>query len=159
MRTKFVGLLLPLLLLSSCDSRVANHLPGSDPWLDGNAAQMADFVMHRDDGPVVMLNLLKFDAPTKEGSSTGAESYAMYGELAAPIVAKHGGKVLWSGVPTQQLIGDMDYDWDLVLLVTWPKRQNLLDLTSDAEYEAIAHHRGDGLARSMLIAMDELPVP
>jgi uncharacterized protein (DUF1330 family) len=154
------GLLLPLvLLISSCDSRITNHLPGSDPWLDGNAAQMADFALNSDDGPVVMLNLLKFDPLTKDGSATGAESYARYGQLAAPVVAKHGGKVLWSGVPTQQLIGDMDYDWDFVLLVTWPKRQNLLDLTSDPDYEAIAHHRGDGLARSMLIAMDELATP
>ena len=30
---------------------------------------------------------------------------------------------------------------------------------SDPEYEAISHHRGNGLARSMLIAMDELPTP
>ncbi|MCH8257787.1 MAG: hypothetical protein IIA75_07815, partial [Proteobacteria bacterium] len=51
---------------------------------------------------------------------------------------------------------DMDYDWDLVLLVSWPKRQNLLDLIADPEYEAIAHFRGNGLQRSMLIAMDEL---
>ena len=64
---------------------------------------------------------------------------------------------MWSGVPTEQLIGDMDYDWDLVLLVSWPKRQNLLDLIADPEYEAISHYRGNGLQRSMLIAMDELP--
>ena len=144
---------------SVADASKRSALPGSNPWLDGNAAQMADFALHSDDGPVVMLNLLKFDPLTKDGSTTGAESYARYGELAGPIVARHGGKILWSGVPTQQLIGDMDYDWDLVLLVTWPKRQNLLDLTSDPDYEAIAHHRGDGLARSMLIAMDELPAP
>ena len=160
MKFRYAGLLLLLMWLNgSCDSRITNHLPGSNPWLDGNAAQMADFALHSDDGPVVMLNLLKFDPLTKDGSTTGAESYARYGELAGPIVARHGGKILWSGVPTQQLIGDMDYDWDLVLLVTWPKRQNLLDLTSDPDYEAIAHHRGDGLARSMLIAMDELPAP
>ena len=78
-----------------------------------------------------------------------------YGELATPFVEKHGGKLIWSGVPTQQLVGDMDYDWDMVLLVWWPKRQNLLDLGSDEDYEAIAHHRMDGLERTMLIALDE----
>lgn len=148
-----------VLFLSSCDSRVANHLPGSNPWLDGNAAQMADFALHADEGPVYMLNLLKFEPAKGDGSISGAESYAKYGELAGPIVQKHGGTLVWSGVPTQQLIGDMDYDWDLMLLVSWPKRQNLLDLASDPEYEAVAHFRGNGLARSMLIAMDELPVP
>jgi uncharacterized protein (DUF1330 family) len=146
-----------VLLASGCDSRVANHLPGSNPWLDGNAAQMGDFALHADEGPVFMLNLLKFDPETKDGSMSGAASYSKYGELAGPIVQKHGGKLVWSGAPTQQLIGDMDYDWDLVLLVSWPKRQNLLDLASDPDYEAIAHNRGAGLQRSMLIAMDEIP--
>ena len=118
---------------------------------------MADFALHADEGPVFMLNLLKFDPVTKDGSMSGAESYAKYGQLAGPVVQKHGGTLVWSGVPTQQLIGDMDYDWDLVLLISWPKRQNLLDLTSDPDYEAIAHNRGAGLQRSMLIAMDEAP--
>ena len=148
-----------LLILGGCDSRVANHMPGSNPWLDGNAAQFADFALHGDEGPVFMLNLLKFKSQTQDGKLSGAESYTKYGELAGPVVAKHGGKLVWSGVPTQQLIGDMDYDWDLVLLVSWPKRQNLIDLGSDPDYEAIAHYRGDGLVRSVLIAMDEVSTP
>jgi uncharacterized protein (DUF1330 family) len=144
-----------LLLISACDSRVANHLPGSNPWLDGNLGQFSEFAAVADEGPVVMINLLKFTDEAKDGSGSGAQSYAKYGELAAPFVEKHGGKLIWSGVPTQQLVGDMDYDWDLVLLVSWPKRQNLLDLGSDEGYEAIAHHRMDGLERTMLIALDE----
>ena len=150
--------LLGVLFLSSCDSRMANHLPGSNPWLDGNAAQMADFALHAEEGPVFMLNLLKFDSQTGDGTMTGAQSYAKYGELAGPLVLRHGGTLIWSGVPTQQLIGDMDYDWDLVLIVSWPARQNLLDLGADPDYKKIAQHRGNGLARSMLIAMDEVPV-
>jgi uncharacterized protein (DUF1330 family) len=73
------------------------------------------------------------------------------------FAAKHGGKGVWEGAPTQQLIGDMDYDWDLVAIVEWPARQNLLDLGEDLGYQAVSHHRGDGHKRSMLIAMDELP--
>ena len=149
--------LLTTLLLSGCDSRMANHLPGSNPWLDGNAAQMAEFALNADEGPVFMLNLLKFDPQAADGDMTGAQSYAKYGELAGPLVVKHGGTLVWSGVPTQQLIGDMDYDWDLVLIVSWPTRQSLLDLADDPEYKKISHHRGNGLVRSMLIAMDETP--
>ncbi|HIG42982.1 MAG: DUF1330 domain-containing protein [bacterium] len=148
------GLLLTILLVG-CDSRIANHVPGSNPWLDGNLGQFAEFARVADEGPVVMINLLKFTEEAKDGSGTGAASYAKYGELATPFVEKHGGKLIWSGVPTQQLVGDMDYDWDMVLLVWWPKRQNLLDLGSDEGYEAIAHHRMDGLERTMLIALDE----
>gem|GEM_PF-109542 len=146
-----------LILITGCDSRMANHPPGSDPWLDGNPAQFIEFASDADQGPVYMLNLLKFEDHTADGSMTGAESYAKYGELAGPFVAKHGGKLIWAGAPTQQLIGDMDYDWDLVAIVEWPARQNLIDLGEDAGYQEIAHHRGAGLKRSMLIAMDQLP--
>lgn len=142
--------------LSACDSRIANHPPGSDPWLDGNPGQFVKFASAADTGPVFMLNLLKFDATTQSGEMSGADSYAKYAQLAAPFIAKHGGELVWAGVPTQQLIGDMAYDWDLVAIVRWPKRQSLLDLSNDAGYEEISHFRGDGLARSMLVAMDEI---
>ena len=148
---------LTILLLSACDSRVANHLPGSNPWLDGNPGQFVSFASKADTGPVFMLNLLKFEDTTANGEMSGADSYAKYGELAGPFVAKHGGELIWAGIPTQQLIGDMDYDWDLVAIVKWPKRQSLIDLGDDPDYKAISHFRGDGLARSMLIAMDEAP--
>lgn len=50
----------------------------------------------------------------------------------------------------------MDYDWDMALLVWWPNRQNLIDLGNDEEYEAISHHRLNGLERTMLIALDKM---
>lgn len=48
--------------------------------------------------------------------------------LAAPFVEAHGGRLIWAGQALEHLVGDTDYDWDSVLLVSWPKRQNLLDL-------------------------------
>lgn len=147
--------LITTITLSACDSRIANHLPGSDPWMDGNPAQMLEFKSNADQGPVVMLNLLKFKTEEDDKGKTGEELYAEYVKLASPIVNKHGGTLVWSGAPTEQIIGDMDYDWDLVFLVSWPKRQNLLDLSEDPEYQAVSHLRKEGLKRSMLIAMDE----
>lgn len=47
----------------------------------------------------------------------------------------------------------MDRPWDIVLLVSWPAHQDLIDLAADEEYETIAHHRTNGLDRTMLIAM------
>lgn len=146
-----------LVTLAGCDSRIANHPPGSNPWLDGNPGQFVEFASAADSGPVFMLNLLKFEEATGDDDLSGAESYAKYGELAGPFVAKHGGELVWAGAPTEQLIGDMDYDWDLVAIVKWPKRQSLLDLAEDPGYEEISHFRSDGLARSMLIAMDQVP--
>jgi len=160
-QTKLQKFTVPLIVviamisLSACDSRVANHLPGSNPWLDGNPGQFAKFAATGDDGEVVMLNLLKFTDVAKDGQGTGAESYARYGELAGPFVEDHGGELIWAGAAAEQLVGGMDYDWDMVLLVKWPSRQNLIDLTTDEGYLAISHYRLNGLERTMLIALDE----
>ena len=88
-----------------------------------------------------MINLLKFRELSLDGDGTGAEAYARYGELATPFV--------------ERLVGDTHYDWDSVLLVSWPTRQNLIDLGNDEGYQAIAHHRKNALERTMLIALDE----
>jgi uncharacterized protein (DUF1330 family) len=144
---------LAAIILSGCDA--ANHLPGVDPWIDGNPGEFAKFMAQADDGPVVMINLLKFRDRAKSGDLTGAESYARYGELAAQFVEAYGGKLIWAGQVREHLVGDTNYDWDSVLLVSWPNRQNLLDLGNDEGYQAIAHFRTDGLERTMLIALDE----
>ena len=139
----------------ACGSDPINHLPGVDPWMDGNPSEFAAFAMDADEGPVVMINLLKFREQSADGQGTGAEAYARYGELAGPFVERHGGSFVFSGQANEHLIGDTDYDWDMVLLVSWPKKQNLLDLTEDEDYEKISHHRENGLERSMLIALDQ----
>jgi len=146
--------LLTALVLTGCDSDITNHIPGIDPWLDGNPGEYTQFVAHADEGPVVMLNLLKFKTRTADGRS-GQDAYAEYAELATPFVTRHGGTVLWLGETQEQLVGDTRYDWDAVLLVTWPKKQNLIDLGNDPEYHAIAHHRTDALERTMLIALKQ----
>lgn len=143
------------LLLLACGSDPVNHLPGVDPWMDGNPSEFAAFAMDADEGPVVMINLLKFREQSADGVGTGAEAYARYGELAAPFVERHGGSLVFSGRANEHLIGDTDYDWDMVLLVSWPKKQNLLNLAADEDYEKISHHRTNALERSMLIALDQ----
>ncbi len=143
------------LVLFACGSDPLNHLPGMNPWLDGNPAEFAAFAMDADEGPVVMINLLKFRKQSADGDGTGADAYARYAELAGPFVERHGGHLVFSGQASEHLIGDTDYDWDMVLLVSWPKHQNLLDLASDEDYKKIAHHRANALERSMLIALDQ----
>ena len=141
-------------ILSACSSDTLNHLPGVDPWMDGNFSEFSTFSDNVGTGPVSMLNLLKFRELSLDGNETGAESYARYGELASPFVLQHGGELIFRGKAGEHLVGDTDYDWDMVLIVKWPDRQNLLDLIEDDGYKAIAHHRKNGLERTMLIALD-----
>lgn len=151
-----VAIAVPLVFsLYACGSDPLNRLPGVDPWMDGNPTEFAAFALDSDKGPVVMINLLKFREKAADGNGTGAEAYARYAKLAGPFVERHGGHLVFSGQAREHLIGDSDYDWDMVLLVSWPRRQNLLDLAGDEDYEKIAHHRTNALERAMLIALDE----
>src|SRR5207253_9831431 len=90
-----------------------------------------------DEGPVVMLNLLKFKP--REGVS----EYNKYGGAAVQMVEARGGKVLWMGKVDQTLIGDLDSDaWDAVALVQYPTRKPFLEMTTSQDHAA-AHEPRD----------------
>lgn len=89
------------------------------------------------EGPIVMVNLLKFKP------NGGVEEYAKYGEKIQPILASIGARVLFSGDAKVCLIGNGD--WDSVALVEYPDRTALIKMSQSAEYQAIHHHRADGL--------------
>ena len=73
------------------------------------------------EGPVVMLNLLRFKP------DGGRESYQRYGAGVLPILERIGARIVWQGLPTSVVIGDDDADaWDLVVLVEYPSREAFL---------------------------------
>jgi uncharacterized protein (DUF1330 family) len=110
-----------------------------------------------DDGPVVMLNLLKFKEVATGGGS-GAASYNRYGDSVSRMVEERGGRVLWSGRVDQVLIGDEAANgWDAIALVQYPSRQAFIDMVSDETYQKSHEHREGGLAETVLIACTERP--
>ena len=112
-----------------------------------NKQQFIELMNAPDDGPVVMLNLLKF----KPGD--GAREYDAYGGSAVKMVEARGGKMLWMGRVDQTLIGDVAADdWDAIALVEYPSRQAFIDMATSKEYEAAHEHREAGLARTILLA-------
>lgn len=90
-----------------------------------------------DDGPIVMVNLLKF----KPGG--GAAEYMKYAKGIEPILKKIGARLLFAGRAEFCWIGSGD--WDHVALVEYPRKKVLLDMTRMPEYEAIHVHREAGL--------------
>jgi uncharacterized protein (DUF1330 family) len=109
---------------------------------------MQEFVGRADDGPVVMLNLLKLK------SEGGAEGYSAYMEKVRPLLAGVGGRALYAGRGAELLIGRSDENWDLVLIVEYPTRKALIGMISSPEYQAIQHLRNESLSRSVLLATD-----
>jgi uncharacterized protein (DUF1330 family) len=99
--------------------------------------QLEDFSMLHDDGPIVMVNLLKFKA------DGGAAEYMKYARGIEPILRKIGARLLFAGRGEFCLIGAAE--WDQVALVQYPNKKALLDMTRLPEYEAIHVHREAGL--------------
>jgi uncharacterized protein (DUF1330 family) len=98
-----------------------------------------------DQGPVVMLNLLKF----KPGSE---ESYLRYGDAARAMIEERGGRLVWSGRAEQVLIGDAAAGWDAVLLVEYPSRAAFIEMVSSPAYLEAHADREAGLERTIVVA-------
>jgi uncharacterized protein (DUF1330 family) len=127
------------------------------PHIKPTRDQIKRFAASDDDGPVVMLNLLKFaESATGGASGSGAESYDTYGDKMRDIMASRGIKLLWRGRADQVIIGDDDADaWDMVLLVEYPSRKVFLEMGASKDYENVGEHRTNALADSRLIACTE----
>jgi len=78
------------------------------------------------DGPIFMLNLLRFAA------DGGAEDYARYGQAAAPFLSKSGASVRYLGNVQATVIGGES--WDEVVLVEYPSLAAFLQMTGDPDY-------------------------
>ncbi len=115
-----------------------------------NKEQFIELMNAPDEGPVVMLNLLKFKA------SGGSKEYGKYGDSVVPMVEERGGKVLWLGKVEQTLIGDLNADdWDAIALVQYPSRKAFIDMATSKEYDSAHEHREGGLEKTVLLACNE----
>ena len=98
----------------------------SDTYIHPSQEQIAAIRGMDLEGPLVMLNLLRF-AP-----DGGAEAYARYGAAAAPFLQRTGAKVRYAGNVAATVIGGDR--WDEIILVEYPSKQAFFDMTGDPGY-------------------------
>jgi len=118
------------------------------------STQVAQLAASGSEGPVIMLNLLRFKdrADGIDEGVSGLDAYQRYGAAAAPFLARAGGRVLLAVEAKQMVIGPEPLEWDMVLMVEYPSREKFLEMASDPGYLAIHEHRAAALADSRLIA-------
>jgi len=125
-----------------------------------NEAQLRGFMEPGHDGPIYMLNLLKFkelaEYPEgREASLTGAEAHNIDGAEVVAHRAKVGGAPVFSAQVERLMLGEVEALWDTVAIAMYPSRQAMMEMMMSAEYQASAVHRSAGLAGQLNIEMKE----
>jgi uncharacterized protein (DUF1330 family) len=118
--------------------------------------QVARFFGAEEDGPMCMVNLLKFKekAEYADGSEpylSGRDAYLRYGAGVQACLEAVGGKARFSGIVTDLMLGDADELWDMVAIAEYPSRAAMLEMVRSPEYQAITKHRDAGLAGQLNI--------
>lgn len=123
--------------------------------------QITSFFGGPENGPFVMLNLLKFKetAEYPDGSDanlSGADAYARYGKAIQACLAAVDGKQIYAGPVTGLMIGEVEELWDMVALVEYPSLAAMQKMVSSPEYQAIEVHRKAGLAGQLNIRTTQI---
>ena len=100
------------------------------------------------EGPVVMLNLLRF----KPGG--GAKQYARYAEAFKEILAELGGRILFAGRGELSVVGQEQ--WHHVTLVEYPSRRAFAAMFRSARYREAHAFREAGLEQTVLYALKQV---
>ena len=123
---------------------VINHIAPA------NKQQLLDMQKQGPDGPIYMINLLKFRDKAKyedgrETSLTGREAYEIYGREVSKLIRKFGGEVQFAADVTFLSLGEIEELWDEVAIATYPNRLALWEMSTSKEWQAISVHRTAGL--------------
>jgi uncharacterized protein (DUF1330 family) len=109
-----------------------------------------------DEGPVVMVNLVRFRERSLDGNGSGWDAYSRYSKGGMPLLKKVGGTVLWAGTVEGVALGDLgEGRWDWVVIVFYPSRAAFLAMTTSPEYAAINTDRENGVEDHVILAAKE----
>ncbi len=121
-----------------------------------SAEQAQAFFGGTEDGPFVMVNLLKFreKAAYEDGSDAdlpGMAAYLRYGVKVRDMMVAAGGKPGYAGPVTGLMLGEVEELWDMVALAEYPSLAAFRAMVNDPEYAKLARHRDAGLAGQLNI--------
>ncbi len=105
--------------------------------------QMKAFAELQDEGPIFMINLLKFKP------DGGEESYRTYQRKFVEIMMPKGVELIYQGRAVMSVIGEED--WDEAIVVKYPSKDAFIEMSMNPEYQEIAKHRTAGILDSRLV--------
>ena len=113
--------------------------------VDPTGQDLKHFLADDPGGPVVMLNLLRFN----EGGRAGFEEYA---RKISPFLEKVGAETIFVGDLSTVLVAPESHDWDTILIVRYPSRQAFSSMVADPGYQEITGMRTEALEEAVLQA-------
>lgn len=121
-----------------------------------NAEQMNEFLAPGAEGPIYMINLLKFKdrAEYEDGRETtlsGRDAYLLYSAGVVELLARVGGSLGFDARVERLMLGEVEELWDEVAIAMYPSRAAMLEMISMPEYGEIHVHRLAGLAGQLNI--------
>jgi uncharacterized protein (DUF1330 family) len=108
-------------------------------------------------GPVVMVNLMRFRDRSLDGQGSGWDAYLRYSALTVPMIKARGGTLLWTGEAKAVALGlQPGHQWDYLALVYYPSVAAFIDMMTSPGYEKLSDpHRHNGCAEHVIIATAE----
>jgi len=121
-----------------------------------NKSQLEGFLEPGTEGPICMVNLLKFKERAKyedgrETELTGREACQLYEEGITKLLQQAGGYVGYTSDVQRLALGEVEELWDAVVLAVWPSRQAMLEVMQSEAMQEISVHRTAGLAGQLNI--------
>ena len=115
-----------------------------------NEEQMRGFAEPGPEGPIYMVNLLKFrdraEYPDgRETDLTGEQAYMIYGRAVSKLLTNLGGGAMFSAAVERLMLGEVEELWDRVAIAVYPSRAAMLEMMQSPEMQDIGIHRAAGL--------------
>ena len=108
-------------------------------------------------GPIVMVNLMRFRERALEGAGSGGDAYLRSSALTVPMIKARGGTLLWTGDAKAVALGAEEGNrWDYLALVYYPDVAAFVDMMTSADYETRCDpHRHNGCEAHVIICTNE----
>src|ERR1700754_94052 len=109
------------------------------------------------EGPIVMVNLMRFHERSLDGDGSGWDAYLRYSALTVPMIKARGGTLLWTGNAKAVALGvEQGNQWDYVALVYYPTLAAFTEMMTSPDYENSSDpHRRNGCAEHLIICTHE----
>ena len=121
-----------------------------------NEVQMKGFTESGPEGPIYMVNLLKFNEKAqypdgRESELTGEQAYGIYTEGVSRLLVEFGGALEFCATVERLMLGEVEELWDKIAIASYPSRSAMMETMQSPEMQEIGIHRAAGLAGQLNI--------